>query len=213
MLIIALATIAAAFSGSWYAFKLQNRHEKREQIRRNIEASNRAIYTVYDLWNVQKQYLKEIVLPYKGKDDAWLNMSPTVKGMHEIIKFNVSNLGFLLSAGKPNVYVNLLLEEKRYRILLYLIEERSELVFGNLNPKLESLGCQPGAAVDQGALETHLGPDLMNKLKILTDSIISHVEENTASLESLQTKLQEYLAEIYPSEKFITVQFSLRDKE
>jgi len=211
-LVAGLVTILAVYMGASYAFRLQNEKAEKELVKKQIETSNRTIYTVYDIWNVQKQYQKEIVLPYKEKDDAWLNMSPTVKGMHEIIKVDTSNLDFLLSSGKPDIYVNLLLEEKRYRILLSLIEERSKLIFEDLNPKMESFGCKPGIAVDQDKLEEHLGPDLINKLKKLTDAIISHVEENTASLEELHTNLQDYLTEIHPNENFITVQFTLDDE-
>jgi hypothetical protein len=211
-IVTGLVTILAVYFGASYAFKLQNDKAEKEKIKKEIEASNRTIYTVYDIWNTQKHYQKEIILPYEGKDDAWLNMSPTVKGMHESITFDVSNLDFLLSSGKPDIYQKLLLEEKRYRIILSLIEERSKLVFEELNPKMESFGCAPGVPIDMVKLEKHLGFDLVNKLKKLTEAIISHADENTASLEELHTNLHDYLTEIYPNEKFITVKFQLEDE-
>lgn len=205
--ITGIVTLIAASAGASFAFKLQHEKEERDNVIKHVASANRAIYTLKDIWSIQKQYQEEIISPCGRQGDAWLNMSPTVHGMHEKIKFNVENLDFLLGCGKPEIYSDLLLEEKRYGIVISIIEERSKLFFDKVYPKIESLGINKGDMVDPIALEKGFGPDLTNRLKSMTDAIIKNIDENLDSLINVHEIYQAYLKEIYPTEKFIKVIF------
>src|SRR3569832_712067 len=74
-IIAILATLVASFAGAWGAFLLENERRKREAEDRNIGAANRAIYTLFNLWNILEQYRKEVLEAYRGKPDAWLNVA------------------------------------------------------------------------------------------------------------------------------------------
>lgn len=206
-LLTSIVTLMAVYAGASYAFKLQNDKTEREEEKKQVASSNRAIYTIFEMWNVQKQYQKEIIDPCKMEYGIWISLMPTISGLHELIKFNTENLEFLLHSGKPEVYSNLLLEEKRYRIAISTIEERSKLVLNDLFPKMESLGYKKDEPIDVTILEPQLGPDLTTKLKDLTTSIITIIDENILSLESIYDDLQKYVKEILPNKKLITVEF------
>lgn len=212
-IIIGLVTLIAAYAGASFAFKLQHEKEEREKKTKQIAASNRAIHTLYDIWNVQKQFQEEHIKPFRKRDDAWLNMSPIIPGIHGEVKFNVENLDFLLSSGKPEIYADLLLEEKRYRIAISVIEERSKLVFDKVYPKMEELGLKKGEKAAQERIEEGLGPDLTNRLQKMTPAIVTIIDENVESLINIYEKLQAYLNEIFPNEKFIKVHFSKLDEQ
>ncbi|NWG86622.1 MAG: hypothetical protein HXY26_03770 [Hydrogenophilaceae bacterium] len=74
-LFAALTTLVASFAGAWAAFTFESHRRKREKEERNVGAGNRAIYTVYSQWNVLEQYRKEVLEPFRTRDDAWLNMA------------------------------------------------------------------------------------------------------------------------------------------
>ena len=207
-IITGIITLIAVYAGASFAFKLQQENDERDKTVKQVASTNRAIYTLSDIWNIQKQYQEEIIKPFRERDDAWLNMSPTLPGIHEKIKFNVESLDYLLSSGKPEVYTELLLEEKKYRIVTSIIEERSNLIFEKVRPKIESFGINNGDKVDQQALEKGLGSDLTNRLQNMTKAIIKNIDENIESLIKLHEKSQNYFKEIYPDEKFIKVSFN-----
>ncbi|MCW8933434.1 MAG: hypothetical protein OQK98_01800 [Gammaproteobacteria bacterium] len=212
-IITGLIALISAYAGASFAFKLQHDKEEREKIAKQIASSNRAIHTLYDIWNVQKQFQEEHIKPFRERDDAWLNMSPIIPGIHTSIKFNVENLEFLLSSGEPEIYAELMLEEKRYRIAISVIEERSKLVFDKVFPKMEELGFKKGEKTEQVKIEEGLGPDLTNRLQKMTPAIITIIDENIESLINVYEKLQAYLNEIFPNEKFIKVQFTKPDEQ
>lgn len=206
-IIAGLVTLVAAYAGAKYAFKLQNDRAEKEVVKENVAAANRAVYTLYELWYTQKGFQKNIIEPDRG-DNAWLHISPTVPGLHGLIKFDVENLDFLLNEGDPGLYVKLLLQEKRFRIGLSLIEERSNLVFNDLHPKMEELGIEKGSDIEIGRLEADLGPGLTNKLKVITNDLVRITDENVSSIEELYIELRSYLGKILPDKKLITVNFS-----
>jgi hypothetical protein len=65
LIISSLATLVAAFCGAWFAFLLQSKSKKEENINRQISASNRAIFTLYQRINKLRLYQREVIDPYR----------------------------------------------------------------------------------------------------------------------------------------------------
>ena len=65
--ITVLSTLVAAFAGAWAAFRFESHRRQREETSRRVAAVNRALYTIYNMWNVLFQFDEECLKPYRGK--------------------------------------------------------------------------------------------------------------------------------------------------
>lgn len=127
-LLATLASLIASFAGAWVAFLLESGRRKREETGKNIGSANRAIYTVFNLWNVLEQYRKEVLEPLRGKPDAWLNLAANPSTPVGDSKFQTGDLQFLLQTAHASLFATLLLEEQRFGLVMDLIRARSNLV-------------------------------------------------------------------------------------
>jgi len=202
-----LATLVASFAGAWGAFLLENERRKREIEDRNIGAANRAIYTLFNLWNILEQYRKEVLEPHRGKPDAWLNLAanPTIAtGEHT---FQTSELQFLLQSSQAEVYAGLMLEEQRFAISIDLIRARSLLVLDEVFPKMSAANIAVRQSVPETQLEQLLGIGLTHKLKEITAAIFCNVDEDLASLRAQYAQTQAAMTNLYPKRKVIQIMF------
>ena len=202
-----LATLVASFAGAWAAFLLESQRRAREARERNIGAASRAIYTIFNLWNTLEQYRKEVLEPYRGKPDSWLNAaaSPAIpKSDHA---FQAGDLQFLLQTPQAPEYAGLFLEEQRFALAMELIRTRSDLVLNQVHPRMAAAGVPIGKNLAAGEVERILGIDLTHKLKQITAAIYTNVDEDLASLKSQHDRLRQAMKTLYPEQKVLQVVF------
>lgn len=202
-----LATLVASFAGAWGAFLLENQRRKQEAEDRHIGAANRAVYILFNLWNILEQYRKEVLEPYRGKADAWLNLAanPTIPtGEHT---FQASELQFLLESRKAEVYAGLMLEEQRFAIAIDLIKARSALVLEQVFSRMSAGNVPIGRDLPESEVERILGIDLTHKLKQITAAIFENVDEDLASLKIQHDQLREAMKSLLPERKVLEIKF------
>lgn len=177
-LLAVLATLFASFAGAWAAFALEGRRTKHEEQKKNVGAANRAIYTVFNLWNILEQYRKEVLEPFRGKPDAWLNLAANPTMPTGECRFQVADLQFLLQTSQADVFAKLMLEEQRFAIAIDLIRTRSALTLEKVFPAMAAAGINVGQAAQLNLVEHTLGIDVVHQLKQLTSAIYSNVDED-----------------------------------
>jgi len=203
-----LIAVAGAFTGAWAAFKLQDAKQSKETIDGNIAAVNRALYTLFNLWNIQRQYQLEVIDPIRGARDVWLNMIVTPpSSSYGLSKFQAEELSFLLQTNHANVYADLLLEEQRFEIAMIQIEARATIILNQVFPRMGAAQIQPGQPVVESDLEKLLGVDVVHKLKQMSSNIITHIDENTDSIREVHDRLRSAAKEMYPKKKIISIGF------
>ncbi|MBK6006347.1 hypothetical protein JJB11_09615 [Ramlibacter ginsenosidimutans] len=203
----ALASLVASFAGAWAAFKFQTFQKKDDEDQKAVGAGNRAIYTVFALWNVLEQYRKEVMEPYRGKPDAWLNLAAHPAPPAKVDRFQSSDLQFLLERGQASVFASLMLEEQRFNLAVDLIRSRSELVLNAVFPKMATAGFKVGQDQSLNDVEAALGEDVCHQLKQITAAIYQIVGEDLVSLRALYTELRTGLQTLFPQRKFVEVVF------
>ena len=203
----ALATLVASFAGAWAAFKFQTYQKRDEEDQKAIGAGNRAIYTVFALWNVLEQYRKEVLEPYRGRPDAWLNLAAHPAPPVKVDRFQSSDLQFLLERGQAPVFAALMLEEQRFNLAVDLIRSRSELVLNAVFPKMAAAGFRVGKPQTLNDVETALGEDVCHQLKQITAAIYQNVGEDLLSLRDLYAQLRTGMQTLFPKRKFVEVVF------
>lgn len=173
----------------------------------DIAATNRALYTVFNLWNILFQLQKEIVSPWRGKADAWLNMPATTPSSYGLTSFQASELAFLLQTKHANTYSTLLLEEQRFWIVLHQIEMRSSIILNQVHSRFSAAGIAIGTSLTEEEVSEILGPNLIHILKQITGGIMEHVDANIGSLRMAYDDLRQAVQALYPKERVIRVHF------
>lgn len=202
-----LASLVASFAGAWAAFRFQAYQKDQEEDKKSVGAGNRAIYTVFALWNVLEQYRKEVLEPYRGRPDAWLNLAAHPAPPVKVDRFQSSDLQFLLERGKASVFASLMLEEQRFNLAVDLIRSRSDLVLNAVFPRMASAGFRVGQSHAIEDVEAALGEDVCHQLKQTTAAIYQNVGEDLTSLRSLYSELRQGLQSLFPDSKFVEVVF------
>lgn len=202
-----VTTILATFLGAWLAFMVERRKASEIEETANFGATNQAIYAIFEYWNGLEQYRKECIEDYRGKPDAWLNMSVSPSSTFSLVALNPAALSFLLHSGKPGTYASLMLEEHRYRQVTGLIEMRASIILNEVHPRMAAAGLKAGHSATEEDLERILGFDKVHKLKLLTTSIIRLIDQNLDSLRAAHDELRLFVSELYPKRKAIRVDF------
>jgi hypothetical protein len=203
----ALVTLVASFAGAWAAFKFQAHEKRAVETDRAVGAGNRAVFTVYALWNVLEQFRKEVMEPYRGRPDAWLNLAAHPAAPVGDDGFEMGDLQFLLERGKASVFAALMLEERRFNLAIALIQSRSDIVLNEVFPRMNAAGFKVGRPQTLAAVEDALGEDVSHKLKQITGAIYQNVDEDLASLRALYADLRKALQELFPKRKLVQVIF------
>src|SRR5262245_40198987 len=68
-----IGPLVGSFFGASCAFAFASYQRNRERKESEVAAGNRALFTLTQMYSELRQVQKEIIDPYRGKDDAWLN--------------------------------------------------------------------------------------------------------------------------------------------
>ncbi|MGB9141069.1 MAG: hypothetical protein WCB71_02600 [Aestuariivirga sp.] len=197
-----LGTLVAAFFGAWAAFKYENVARKQQREDEEVSAGNRALYTLSNIWNILKQYQKEVVKDWRNKEDAWLNLPVITPLDDNDTTFNIQDLSFLLG-NHAGTFQEVLLEGTRFRFVAGLINRQSGLVLSEVFPRLSAANIQIAEQRPKGEIEKLLGVSTCHQLKVLVAGIIKNIDEDVASSRNAFVNLRAILKKIYPNRKFI----------
>jgi hypothetical protein len=129
----------ASFADASFAFLYARYQRTQDKTESNVAAGNRALFTLTVMYNELRQHQLEIVEPYRGKPDAWLNMHLS-KPLKENLSFEMKELSFMMPA-KASTFQQLFLEEERFRTAAYLVEEHRRLILSAAWPAWNPPAC------------------------------------------------------------------------
>jgi len=196
-----LGTLAASFFGAAFAFGFAKYQSDKEQVKKDVTAGNLVLFILTQMCNETRQYQKEVVSPYRDRQDAWLNLHIGM-GLTADLSFQKQDITFILTT-KGATFQTLMLEESRFRLLAHLIESHRELVLSQVWPRLEVAGLRIGEQRPEEEIVAILGPGVVQQLKVTTRGIVDFTDENEKSLKDAFQKVRSALRAIYPPEGFI----------
>ena len=208
-LIDPITTLVAAFGGAWLAFQLERKRRDDDETQKRVGVANRALYTLFNFWNILEQFRKEAIEPFHGKPDAWLNMPATVPSKYGLIAFEAGELSFLLQVEDAMVFSELLLEEQRFAQAVHMIELRSSIVLNQVFPRFAATGVNVGTTLLEPDVEKIVGIDTVHKLKVLGEAIVTNVDADLKSIVAAHDQLRAAMKRLYPELKFIQVEFGI----
>ncbi|MNJ25150.1 hypothetical protein D3C77_195870 [compost metagenome] len=203
-------TLTATFLGAWLAFRFERKNKKDDEEQRQCGAANQALCTLFFLWSTTEQYRKEAIEPCRGKSDAWLNMPAQTSINFGLASFEAGALSFLLQTSTPMIYPELFLEEQRFAELIKKIEWHFTILMNDVYPRFAAAGVNVGASLAQVEIEQIIGNDTAHKLREITKSLESSVDENLRTIVSTHDRLYAAMIQIYPKRKFVKADFHIR---
>lgn len=195
--------------GAFLAFLLERRSRAHELMRQRATDGNLALLALHQMLNRMRQFQREVIATAPQRAGRWMKMKVTFPQEEENkVELDPARLAFLLEHADKNLLPEMLLEADRVRIAVQMINRRSHLMLEKIYPALAAARIGQGQQVDEGELTRIIGPALHAEADQLTESIVSHVNDDVQSLRGTFGKLQAALIDLLPGENFIRVDFN-----
>jgi hypothetical protein len=206
-----LGTLLATLTGGLMTFGFVLLKARRDRIEAEIAGGTRALFTLVDMWNATKQHQRELVDPHRARKDAWLNL-PVGPPLNPTLAFELRDLTFLMQKA-PKVLMDVLMEQNRYRLATYLVEEHRRIAIQEVWPELEAAGIKLGGPPrPEKEIEEIIGPAALKQMQVTTAAIITNFDEKVKSLQAAFTALRTKLVEFFPKAKFVNFNFDPQSK-
>jgi hypothetical protein len=205
-----LGTLLATLTGGLLTFGFVLLKAQGDRKEAEIAGGTRALFTLMEMWNATKQHQREIVDPYRSRQDARLNLHVGAP-LNPVLAIDLRDLTFLMQKA-PKVLMDVLMEGNRYRLATYLVEEHRRLATQVVWPKLEAAGVRSGDSRPEAEVEEIIGPAALKQMKVITAAIITNFDENVKSLQAAFTALRTTLLQLFPKTKFVNFNFEPAQK-
>jgi hypothetical protein len=197
----AVMALVASFVGAGFAFELARRQRTHERENNEVSAGNRALFILTKMYNELRQHQRDVVASYRDRPDARLNLNVS-SPLSQNLTFDIKELTFVMQAA-PETFQQLMLEESRFQLSAYLIEEHRRISVTEAWPRLETAGIRLNDQRDQNEIENIVGVATVQKLREITGAIITHFDANVISSLAAFNSLRVILKTIYQKRKFI----------
>lgn len=197
-----VGSLFATFLGAYFAFRFSATRSRQEQIEKETVAGNLALSALVEIWDRQKQYQRDILEPYRGKPDAWLNLAVGTPLDAASVSLNRNDLAFVLQRA-GSIWQKVVMEERRYLLVGELIKQRENMIINEIWPKLAGAGISMAASAPETHIEMILGPAYIKRLKSGCEAIFKIIDENVISSRMAFNDLRATLIKIHPGQKFI----------
>lgn len=198
----AAATLAAAFFGASYAFKLQRETLEREAVKGQVEAGNKAIFELVRTLNqfvaVRNQFINE----YRENPGRHLYILP-MTGTLRVMQLNFDDLSFLFDTESPNFLMHLSMFQLEVASTVDVISQRSKIHVEVIQPTVESLEKEFGGVIKITQIESAIGTRHVKVLKMLTDFMIEGVDGVILNAKRHINEMSQILKKKFPGHKII----------
>ncbi len=203
-----IATLVAAFGGGFFAFKIQNRKEKKITDDENIVQGNMAIFIIIRHYNRLLNYKNQVIAQWADHPHRHHFIKPSLSESISIPKIDFQKIAFVLN-NNPNLIAQIAILEQDIIGTLEMIEQRSKIHFDHLQPVIESiersLEKDNNKIINVEEVERQLGTRMTIQLSVCTDYVVSGVERGLEGTKNLSHDLAVELKKIYPKANFLTI--------
>jgi hypothetical protein len=206
-----LVTLAAAFFGAWYAFKLHDEKDKRSRSERDVMAANRAIFEISRHCNRLATFRKRFLDEKKDDSNRDYSVLPVAGFSWDFPNIDYDSLAFLFESSQPNLLTEMSSVEQAITSAVDVIRQRSEFHVEKLQPVVEELEKEHGPSFPVNLICSKLGPKDSQVLRMLTDYNYECVDTAISEMEKVIKKLAEEVKEIRPGH--VVISFKLPSTE
>lgn len=203
ILFTSLTTLAAAYFGAKYAFKLQNEKDKRASDAADVKSANSAIFELVRTFNKFTAIKKQFIDEYRDKAERHIMIKPVLGMSWEPPKFNYDSISFLFKSSDPNLLGTLSLVEQEIASTLDVIKQRSTMHVEVLQPIIEELSLQVGEKISLRQIEDALGLRHTTILTMSTTFMVEGVDNVLAGCKEHIEKIKAETQRLYPGHSVI----------
>lgn len=203
ILLPTVATLAAAFFGARYAFALQNNKREAEIALNRVEAGNRAIFQLANIYTKVCNFRDQFIEEHRKSTIRCVAIKPAI-GLGQPIEIDFDSLVFLLQSKDPNILAELYQFQSMVYSAYELILSRSNLHAESVQPRLEEeAASDPEHRVDTNKIRDILGERTYVTLVQNTDDMIESVDAVIADSDVLVKRLRRLLTQLFPGHVII----------
>ena len=203
-----LVTLAAAFFGAWYAFKLHDNKDKRNRSERDVKAANRAIFEISRHCNRLATFRNQFLEDKRNDPNRDYLILPVAGFSWDNPEIDYDSLAFLFESSQPNLLTEISSVEQEILSAVDVIRRRSEFHVERLQPVIEQLEKQHGPSFPATLISPALGPKDSHVLRLLTDHNYSCVDSAISTMETVIERLSGEVRKIYPGH--VVISFELQ---
>jgi hypothetical protein len=214
-IITALATLVAAFGGAWFAFLLQNKKEKKKEIKENVTALNKVQINLTQQLNALTILNKDFVQPAKKHPIEWLAIPAIPKRDYSKLQIDAGSLAFLVEKGSASLISEILVVEEKFKEVINVLNLRSDVHVQQLQPKLAKMGFIEGKPfhLPLEEVERELGVQLVGTLNRLTNDLIRSTEDAIQSHENIIQAVKSTGKQIFPTNRIVEFQYTKKKEK
>ncbi|WP_461482493.1 hypothetical protein [Porticoccus sp.] len=198
-----LITLAAAFSGAWYAFKLQNEKARKDVEARDVSAANNAIFELSRWYNKLHAFKTQFIDEHRANLMRHLYIMPAAGMAFGKPEIDYESLSFIFKSSDPNILGTISLAEQEIASTMDVILQRSKMHVEVLQPAVEQVEKRLGTSFPPSELEKELGGRNTQVLKMLTEYMVAGVDDSLAALRQNIDKLKDKTQSMYPGHTII----------
>lgn len=181
-LVGAIATLFAAFLGSWYAFRLQGEKDRRAEIAVRATSLNSAIFELMRAHNKLIALRNQFINPLRMHPDRDFMIQPVAGGSLGTMSIDYKSLGFLFLSEDPNILGTLAMLDQDFAGTLDIIAQRSRMHVEEIQPAVEAVSRANAlgkVTCDQIAVE--LGPMKTKQLGDLSRYMVEGIDNGISA--------------------------------
>ena len=191
-------SVAGAFSGAWFAFRLQNMKARKDIEAQNVNAANSAIFELSRWYNKLHAFKTQFIDEHRNKPMRHLYIMPAAGMTYGKLEIDYESLSFIFKSSDPNILGTISLTEQEIASTIDVILQRSKMHVEILQPAVEQVELRLGPSFPESELEKELGVRHTQTLKMLTDYLVSGIDDSITALRNNMDKLASESQSMFP---------------
>lgn len=202
----AVATLVAAFTGAFFAFKFNADREKQRKDEVDLASANRAIFTLVRVYNYIAGFNKQFLMPYSSNPAAYVAIQPSLGNSDPNWKLDYDSISFLIREKKSEVLTDLTELEELFTIFIETVKTRNHIHLNIVQPAMEAAGIVDGSSITIEDIDRVLGDRTSAIMKDLTAELIAITQRGEEQSEKLIQKVHEIMVGIFPGGNVIRME-------
>lgn len=207
---IAVAGLSA-FGGAFAAFLLERRRQREKQTDERYLEARFAHLLILEQYQELRVLERRSLEPYKGRDDAWKMLRPSIGGS-VATSLSFKELAFMLEGSDPDLLNRLIVGQQQYNTVRKVVELRQQ-AYSDMQSRVATLIAQGDEGADsEDAMNRAVGLDVVGHLKSLT---IALFQADSAALDLLKSNLDdlaEFIRQTFPNKREPKVEFTRQNE-
>lgn len=206
-LVSSLTTLVAAFLGAWFAFRIQNKHEREKQRENNLLSLNMIQIHLFQQYNDLLIINRDFSTTNENREIDWITI-PAMSHRNPPTEIDISSISFMIEKNNISIIPKILLAIEKYDECVKLINSRSELHLNVLQKGIESIRKKHIEEINKETLINEIGEKSVGEIMNLTEQIKSILPDTISYYRGLINEIYTIGLKMFPQKTIINIRDS-----